>query len=152
MYSLARVTCPLLRGFSTRRLFSSSSSVNMTKTLDELTFVNGVLRNLPIDEDPSERPHTVRNACFSLVKPTPLPNPRLVCYSLSALKLIDLDESSINEHFVKCFTGNEIISGSETFSHCYCGHQFGEVNYLFFNSLFCNILLSHDRHFCWTTR
>lgn len=128
MYSVARVTCQLLRSasFLPSRLFAISSSVNMTKTLNELTFVNGVLKNLPIDEDPSERPHTVRNACFSLVKPTPLPNPRLVCYSLSALKLIDLDESSIDEHFVNCFTGNEIIPGSETFAHCYCGHQFGK--------------------------
>lgn len=27
--------------------------------------------------------------------------------------------------FVECFSGNELLPGSETASHCYCGHQFG---------------------------
>lgn len=97
-----------------------------TKTLTELNFDNRVLKILPIDIEKENYTRTVNNACFSLVKPSPLLNPRLVCFSESALRLIDLDSNLIDDYFVNCFAGNEILVGSEPASHCYCGHQFGE--------------------------
>lgn len=100
--------------------------MKMAKSLDELNFINGVLNHLPIDSEEENYVRTVNNACFSLVKPTPITNPKLVCHSSAALQLLDLDDGSIDDHFIRCFAGNELIEGSKTAAHCYCGHQFGE--------------------------
>lgn len=99
--------------------------MKMAKSLDELNFINGVLNHLPIDSEEENYVRTVNNACFSLVKPTPITNPKLVCHSSAALQLLDLDDGSIDDHFIRCFAGNELIEGSKTAAHCYCGHQFG---------------------------
>ena len=106
------------------------SSSFIGKTLRGLKFDNQTLKRLPLDPVQENYVRSVKNACFSLVKPTKLDNPRLVCHSKSALSLIDLDcddEQLYNDdYFVQCFSGNEIIPGSETAAHCYCGHQFGD--------------------------
>lgn len=58
--------------------------------------------------------------------PTPLKNPRMIVFSSQALDLIDLNEKEMaREEAVEYFSGNKILPGSETASHCYCGHQFG---------------------------
>lgn len=68
----------------------------------------------------------VPGACFSLVDPTPVENPTLVCAAFPALKLIDITEDDVNTpEFVEYFGGNKILPGSQTAAHCYCGHQFG---------------------------
>lgn len=110
-----------------RRMSSTSSTI---KRLQSLVFDNRVLKGLPIDpiEDNYER--RVSGAVFSRVTPTPLRNPRLVVYSRSALKLIDLDDQEINvenNYFVQCFAGNQIIPGSQPAAQCYAGHQFGKI-------------------------
>jgi hypothetical protein len=98
----------------------------MSKTLETLVFDNRALRTLPIDKEERNYVRTVNNSCFSLVSPTPLSNPQLVSYSKPALRLIDIDDQQINRNeFIEYFSGNKIIPGSETASHCYCGHQFG---------------------------
>jgi superfamily I DNA and/or RNA helicase len=104
----------------------------MSKTLETLVFDNRALRTLPIDTEQRNYVRTVNNSCFSLVSPTPLSNPELVSYSKPALKLIDIEDDQINTNqFVQYFSGNKIIPGSETASHCYCGHQFG-LYFIFF--------------------
>ncbi|KPL93585.1 hypothetical protein QR98_0000450 [Sarcoptes scabiei] len=97
------------------------------KSLINLNFDNQVLKNLPIDPIEDNSCRCVADACFSRVKPTPVLNPRLVCYSKSALALIDISHEAIdgNDFLIQCFSGNEILPGSETAAHCYCGHQFG---------------------------
>ena len=99
----------------------------MSTTLESLVFDNKALRSLPIDQIEENYIRTVDNACFSRVRPSPVTNPRLICYSKSALDLIDIGESEIaRPDFVQYFSGNKLLVGSETASHCYCGHQFGE--------------------------
>lgn len=72
------------------------------------------------------RIRTVEGACFSLVEPTPVANPRLVAFSSEALSLLSIDESAPHHpDFVKYFSGSRILSGSEPAAHCYCGHQEG---------------------------
>lgn len=118
-----------LRNISSKTSASSIEEGNarMAKSLEELNFVNRVLKYLPVDEVKENTTRTVRNACFSRVTPTPLKNPKLVCHSLKALELLDLNEALIeNVLFVEYFAGNAIMPGSETASHCYCGHQFGK--------------------------
>lgn len=98
------------------------------RSLAELRFTNRALKKLPIDSITENYVRTVKNACFSRVKPTPLSNPTLVVHSDQALQLLDLSGDSIDEHTVQCLAGNEIIDGSEPASHCYCGYQFGKYS------------------------
>eukprot|EP00026_Physarum_polycephalum_P003847 Phypoly_transcript_03863.p1 GENE.Phypoly_transcript_03863~~Phypoly_transcript_03863.p1 ORF type:complete len:736 (+),score=121.16 Phypoly_transcript_03863:278-2209(+) len=97
------------------------------KSLENLPFDNTALHTLPIDpikENYVRR--SVKGACFSLVEPTPIENPRLVCYCPSALALIDLDPNETKRpDFAEYLCGNKKIPGSETAAHCYCGFQFG---------------------------
>nr|XP_027205928.1 selenoprotein O-like [Dermatophagoides pteronyssinus] len=97
------------------------------KSLNDLIFDNQTLKCLPIDHVEENYVRTVKNACYSLVNPTPLDNPRLVCYSSDALRLLDLNSDSIDDddYFINCFAGNTLIPGSQPAAHCYCGHQFG---------------------------
>ena len=101
-------------------------SRKMSKTLNSLNFDNKVLKTLPIDPIEDNYVRTVRDSCFSRVRPTPLKNPKLVVYSKSALKLIDIEEEVNKPEFAEYFSGNKLLPGSETAAHCYCGHQFGE--------------------------
>lgn len=96
------------------------------KSLETLDFDNKALKRLPIDPIEDNYCRTVNNSCFSIVSPTPLKNAKLVSYSKSCLRLIDIDEQEIKrKDFVQYFSGNKILPGSKTASHCYCGHQFG---------------------------
>jgi uncharacterized protein YdiU (UPF0061 family) len=95
-------------------------------TLEKLNFDNLVLRVLPIDTVKENYVRTVNGACFSLVKPTPVDDPEMVAFSLPALELLDLDEEQAKRKVMaEYFSGNELLPGSETAAHCYCGHQFG---------------------------
>ncbi|OTF80076.1 hypothetical protein BLA29_004843, partial [Euroglyphus maynei] len=106
-----------------RRIMSSQ----VGKSLNDLIFDNQILKCLPIDPVEENYVRTVKNACYSFVNPSPLDNPRLVCYSSDALRLLDLNSDSLDDddNFIKCFAGNILIPGSQPAAHCYCGHQFG---------------------------
>ncbi|XP_054712716.1 protein adenylyltransferase SelO, mitochondrial-like [Uloborus diversus] len=95
-------------------------------TLETLKFDNLALRKLPVDPEKRNYVRTVNAACFSKVIPTPVENPKVVAYSTSAMKLLDLSEVELErKEFVEYFSGNKLLPGSETAAHCYCGHQFG---------------------------
>ncbi|XP_021373897.1 selenoprotein O-like [Mizuhopecten yessoensis] len=95
-------------------------------TLETLNFDNLALRSLPIDPETKVFPRQVPGACFSKIKLSPVENPILVCHSSSALSLLDLKETEIQEkNFCEYLAGNKLIPGSEPAAHCYCGHQFG---------------------------
>lgn len=69
------------------------------------------------------------DACFSLVEPTPVLNPRLVSHSSSALRLLDLADSEVDRpDFADYFSGNKHIPGTRPAAHTYCGHQFGHFS------------------------
>jgi serine/tyrosine/threonine adenylyltransferase len=101
---------------------------NNKVTIETLKFDNLILRELPLD--PIEYDNTcreVKNAFFSLVRPTAVINPKIVIYSKNAMEqLLDLDENELNRHdAASYFSGNKMIPGCQTAAHCYCGHQFG---------------------------
>jgi len=103
-----------------------SSKVAIMSGLSTLHFDNAVLRELPIDKEFGNRQRQVAAACFSLVDQTSVENPKLVSHSISALKLLGLDEKDVeNEDFIQYFGGNKTLQGSQPAAHCYCGHQFG---------------------------
>uniref|UniRef100_A0A8C9VEA8 Selenoprotein O n=1 Tax=Scleropages formosus TaxID=113540 RepID=A0A8C9VEA8_SCLFO len=96
--------------------------------LERLRFDNAALRRLPLD--PSEEPgtRTVRGACFSRVRPQPLPAPRFVAVSAPALTLLGLDAQEVLQDPLasEYMSGSRVLPGSEPAAHCYCGHQFGQ--------------------------
>ena len=95
-------------------------------TLESLKFDNLALRTLPIDPIKENYVRQVKGSCFSLVNPTPVKNPVVVVHSEGAMKLLDLSREQVERpDFVDYFSGNKKLAGSETASHCYCGHQFG---------------------------
>lgn len=70
----------------------------------------------------------MEGACFSLVDPTPVQSPQTVAASADALSLLDIEvtpQTLMDTDFAEYFSGNKLLPGSETASHCYCGHQFG---------------------------
>lgn len=95
-------------------------------TLESLKFDNLALKSLPIDPVKENHVRQVPGACFSLVKPEPVENPKMVAYSPSAMALLDLDENQMKRpEAAEYFSGNKLLPGSQTAAHCYCGHQFG---------------------------
>lgn len=65
-------------------------------------------------------------AHYTLLMPTPLPAPYLVCTSAPAAALINLDVAEFNHPtFVETFTGNQILDRAKPVSAVYSGHQFG---------------------------
>ena len=99
---------------------------NNMSTLETLKFDNLVLRTLPVDEDERNCIRQVAGACFSLVEPTPVSNPRTVAYSAAAMALLDLSETELERsEFAEYFSGNKVLPGARPAAHCYCGHQFG---------------------------
>ena len=90
-----------------------------------LNFDNVALRSLPIDSEKGSRIRKVEGACFSMIEPTPVENPKTVAVSEDALHLVGLDSQLDEEKCAEYFSGNKKLEGSETAAHCYCGHQFG---------------------------
>ena len=103
----------------------SQHSKNMS-SLETLNFDNLALRSLPVDKDERNCIRQVEGACFSLVEPTQVLNPKTVAYSASAMALLDLPETELQRSdFAEYFSGNKVLPGAKPAAHCYCGHQFG---------------------------
>jgi uncharacterized protein YdiU (UPF0061 family) len=99
------------------------------RRIEELVFDNRALRELPVDPERRNFTREVRGACFSLVEPTPVKNPQLVCYSPDVLRWIELDEAETRRpDFAEYFSGNKLLPGARPAAHCYCGHQFGHFS------------------------
>ena len=99
----------------------STTTTTTTQTLHSLTFDNRVLRSVPVGRD--GQPGTI----FSRHPTTPLDNPSIVCLSPAALSLLDLspDQLLSDPAAPAYLSASRPIPGSESASHCYCGHQFG---------------------------
>ncbi|XP_077562926.1 protein adenylyltransferase SelO, mitochondrial-like [Haemaphysalis longicornis] len=114
-----------------RSLVRSSSHIALAlcatmSTFETLTFDNLALRTLPIDKEKRNYVRTVSGAVFSRVSPTPLESPEVVVISEDAMMLLDLPASECARNdAAEYLSGNKLMPGSETASHCYCGHQFG---------------------------
>ncbi|CAH8528568.1 unnamed protein product [Dicrocoelium dendriticum] len=111
----------------------SESSSQHRCIQDGPRFDNLALRSLPVDSGPN-RTRTVKGACFTRVKPTPLDSPQLVVASKDVFELLDLpanlvdatEELSVERTVLTDYlSGNKQWPGSEPAAHCYCGHQFG---------------------------
>uniref|UniRef100_T1ILI2 non-specific serine/threonine protein kinase n=1 Tax=Strigamia maritima TaxID=126957 RepID=T1ILI2_STRMM len=111
--------------FSNGPVKTENHNIRMA-TLESLRFDNLALRSLPLDKISENYTRSVNGACFSRVVPSPVECPETVAYSSQALSLLDLPEKELQRsEFPVYFSGNKLLPGSETASHCYCGHQFG---------------------------
>lgn len=91
---------------------SSAVLARDSYTLETLPFTNSFAR-LPAGF------HTRLN-------PSPLPDPYLVGVSHDAAALIGLDKAELSRpEFIKAFSGNQLLPGSEPLAAVYSGHQFG---------------------------
>ncbi|MBF0230906.1 MAG: YdiU family protein [Desulfamplus sp.] len=98
----------------------------MHNTISSLTFDNTFIRELPADNETVNYRRQVAGACYSRVKPTPAAYPKLVAYSKEAAALLDLSETACKtDEFTQVFVGNKLLSGMDSYSACYGGHQFG---------------------------
>ena len=102
-----------------------NSQINISH-LDQLTFDNRFIRELPADPDTVNKRRQVIGACYSRVLPTPVAKPRLVAYSKEVAELLNLTtEVCESEDFIQVFAGNRLAAGMDSYAICYGGHQFG---------------------------
>lgn len=94
--------------------------------LDDLTFDNRFVLELPGDSESANYPRQVADACYSMVLPRPVADPKLIAYSREVAELLDLDAAVCESgDFTQVFAGNRLSDGMEPYAMCYGGHQFG---------------------------
>ena len=94
--------------------------------LEQLSFDNRFVRELPGDPQSANTRRQVYGACYSRVLPVQAPSPRLVAYSRESAALLGLSEADCQSPlFTRIFSGNIVLPGMEPHAACYGGHQFG---------------------------
>ena len=95
-------------------------------TLEQLTFNNRFVNELPADPDTTNQPRQVLHAAYSRVAPVQTSNPQLVAYAHEVADLLDLTPAdAASNTFVETFSGNRLLPGMDPYAACYGGHQFG---------------------------
>lgn len=125
---------PFIRSFMNQKMstvLSPSSDTTFNSKLESLHFDNRNLRNLPVDTGSGNISRATPNVIFSTVKLQPVKNPKLICISPDALRLLGLpykEQNMLSEEEVakieRYLSGNELIPGSELAAHCYCGKPY----------------------------
>jgi uncharacterized protein YdiU (UPF0061 family) len=94
--------------------------------LENLPFDNTFVRVLPADPEPENYRRTVHGACFSRVRPTPVPAPKLLAWSPEVAELLGLPRDAASASpLVETLAGNRVLPGMDPYAACYGGHQFG---------------------------
>ncbi|NNG00726.1 MAG: YdiU family protein [Desulfobacteraceae bacterium] len=95
-------------------------------TLDDLTFDNRFVRELPGDTVTANQPRQVRSACYSAVQPASVAAPELVAYAREVAEMLGITADVCeSDEFAAVFTGNKLVAGMAPYAMCYGGHQFG---------------------------
>ncbi|MBX3129781.1 MAG: YdiU family protein [Polyangiaceae bacterium] len=79
---------------------------------------------LPADPEPRNFRRQVQGACYSLVEPTPVPQPELLAWVPEVAELLSLPAEPSPE-WVQALAGNRVLDGMVPYAQCYGGHQFG---------------------------
>ncbi|KAF0904595.1 hypothetical protein E2562_035852 [Oryza meyeriana var. granulata] len=106
---------------------STAADDRPRRALEELTWDNSFVRELPGDPRSDAIPREVLHACYTKVSPSaPVDNPKLVAWSQSVADLLDLDHKEFERpDFPQLFSGASPLVGSSPYAQCYGGHQFG---------------------------
>jgi len=95
-------------------------------SLNRWRFDNRFVETLPGDPKHDNRRRQVKNACYSLVQPTPVSAPKLIACSAEMLRELDLDAQDVDtDTLAQVLSGNQLLSQMQPFAMCYGGHQFG---------------------------
>lgn len=98
----------------------------MANKLEQLSFDNRFVDQLPGDPDLTNLPRQVTSACYSRVMPTKVAAPRAIAFSAEVAALLGLGSTECqSERFAQVFGGNQLLDGMDPFAMCYGGHQFG---------------------------
>lgn len=91
-----------------------------------LSFDNRFIEALPADPETENFTRTVRNACYSFVRPTPVAAPKVLAVSEDLAAAIGLSsEQWKSESFAQVMGGNALWEGMNPYAVRYGGHQFG---------------------------
>lgn len=95
-------------------------------SLENLTFDNRFVREMPADIDTRNQRRQVLGAGYSRVNPTRVAAPKLVAYSREVGELLGLSVETLeSDTFTRVFAGNQLLAGMAPYAMCYGGHQFG---------------------------
>ena len=94
------------------------------RPLSSIPFEDSFVQSLP--GDPSENPHSrlVPNVSYSLIKPTPVAQPKIIGWSSDLAKTLGIIRSNELED-AAVLSGNKILPGMKPYAARYGGHQFG---------------------------
>lgn len=91
-----------------------------------MKLINHFIKQLPSDVEEVNHVRLVKNACFSLVNPTPTKNPKMIHLNEDFLKMFDMKDKDYHSlDFLKLITGNLLPQSSKPYAMRYGGHQFG---------------------------
>jgi uncharacterized protein YdiU (UPF0061 family) len=83
-------------------------------------------KELPADPIRNNTRRQVFNAAFSYAKPRKPKAPKLVHVADEVAELLGLSKEEVqSDDFLKVFSGNEVMEGTDPYAMCYGGHQFG---------------------------
>src|SRR5574340_104618 len=94
--------------------------------LSQVQFNNQFVRSLPADPLISNMPRAVRNACYTLVDPTPVRAPRLLAWAGPVGEMLGISrpDAPIGPA-ADVLGGNRVLPGMQPYAARYGGHQFG---------------------------
>lgn len=94
--------------------------------MQNFTFDNRFLKDLPGDTESRNFTRQVMGACWSKVKPTPVRKPQILAYSHEVAEMLGFSDELMNsKEMTDALSGNDLLSGMEAYATCYGGHQFG---------------------------
>ncbi len=98
----------------------------MRQLLDDLSYDNSFVRQLPADPEADNHRRQVHQACYSRVQPTPVAMPKLLAHASEVAELVGLHPNDFDRNrFATTLAGNHVAAGMAPYAACYGGHQFG---------------------------
>ncbi|HEX8874991.1 MAG TPA: YdiU family protein [Nitrosospira sp.] len=94
--------------------------------LSQVQFDNQFVHSLPADPVISNVPRAVRNACYTLVDPTPVRAPRLLAWAGPVGEMLGISRPDVPAGLAAdVLGGNRVLPGMQPYAARYGGHQFG---------------------------
>src|ERR1051326_6739510 len=94
--------------------------------LEQLSFENTFVRDLPADPVPTNVPRQVKEASYTRVEPTPVAAPKLLAWSDGLGEYLGISHPQEKTGLVaQILSGNKILPGMQPYAARYGGHQFG---------------------------
>ena len=94
--------------------------------MQELTFENTFVRDLPGDSVLANVPRQVRHAAYTRVDPTPVAAPKVLAWSDEVGDMLGIERPDAPTGLAaQVFGGNTVLPGMQPYAARYGGHQFG---------------------------